>query len=235
MLALRVVKLDPSTNPAHGQPGHQHNSSGSSKKQKSAKKGGIWNVRIEPQQFTEDDMHYVWFYEGSQWKRNLYGLLALLAVVTVVLFPLWPYFLRRGVWYLSMGCLGLLGAFFGLAIIRLIIFIFTVAIGPQPGIWIFPNLFEDVGFVDSFIPFWAWDIPPPSKKKIITSEKAATTTNASPKIHQGKSTSSTTATPSKSSTPQQRLPEQTNETSKAPNAKTSSTTPTTSDNLAGLD
>jgi hypothetical protein len=67
-----------------------------------------------------------------------------------VMFPLWPSSMRVGVWYLSIGLLGLIGAFFGLAIIRLILWcitIFTV----KPGIWIFPNLFEDVGFV-SWLP-----------------------------------------------------------------------------------
>jgi len=153
MLALRVQKVDPN-NPAHGQPGHVH-SADEGKKSK-GKKGALWNVAIVPQQEAHDDFYYIWFYEGSQWRQKAYAGLALLAVFAVVMFPLWPYILRRGVWYLSMGCLGLLGLFFALAIVRLIIFAVTIAAGPQPGIWIFPNLFEDVGFFDSFKPTWAW-------------------------------------------------------------------------------
>lgn len=148
MLAIRVERLDPDNNPAHGQPGHQH---GAAK----GKKGAPWLVRIEQHQDTQDHLHYVWFYEGSQWMQKLYAVGALAAVIAVVLFPLWPYFMRRGVWYLSMGCLGLLGAFFGLAIVRLIFFLFSLVAIP-PGIWIYPNLFEDVGFFDSFKPMWAW-------------------------------------------------------------------------------
>jgi translocation protein SEC62 len=26
----------------------------------------------------------------------------------------------------------------------------------KPGVWLFPNLFADVGFIDSFIPVWGW-------------------------------------------------------------------------------
>jgi len=54
-----------------------------------------------------------------------------------------------------MAALGLLGAFFGLAIVRLILFLVTI-VAASPGIWLYPNLFEDVGFFDSFKPLWAW-------------------------------------------------------------------------------
>jgi translocation protein SEC62 len=67
-------------------------------------------------------------------------------MLAAVMFPLWPPVMRLGVWYLSIAMLGLLGAFFGLAIIRLIFYIITVVVA-SPGIWIFPQLFADVGVV----------------------------------------------------------------------------------------
>lgn len=67
-----------------------------------------------------------------------------------VMFPLWPVKLRIGVWYLSILALGLLGALIVLAIVRLIFWCITVVVAPK-AIWMFPNLFEDVGFV-SFAP-----------------------------------------------------------------------------------
>jgi translocation protein SEC62 len=73
-----------------------------------------------------------------------------------VMFPLWPPAMRLGVWYLSIAMLGLLGAFFGLAIIRLIFYIITVVIA-SPGIWIFPQLFADVGVVSRDIVFCIFD------------------------------------------------------------------------------
>jgi translocation protein SEC62 len=142
LLALRVTKLDED---AHE--GHNH------AKPKRVK--GLWTVKIEQHQDANDDNYYIWLYEGSQWKQKLYAAGALLVVIMVILFPLWPLFLRQGVWYLSMGMLGLIGLFFAMAIVRLILFIVTIFAAP-PGLWLYPNLFEDVGFFDSFRPVWAW-------------------------------------------------------------------------------
>lgn len=67
-----------------------------------------------------------------------------------VMFPLWPPTMRLGVWYLSIACLGLVGLFFAIAIVRLIFYIGSVLVA-SPGIWIFPKLFADVGFVSGII------------------------------------------------------------------------------------
>jgi translocation protein SEC62 len=142
LLALRVTKV-----PEDAHEGHNH------AKPKRVK--GLWTVKIEQHQDANDDNYYIWLYEGSQWKQKLYAVGALLLVIAVVLFPLWPLFLRQGVWYLSMGMLGLVGLFFAMAIVRLILFIITIFAAP-PGLWLYPNLFEDVGFFDSFRPVWAW-------------------------------------------------------------------------------
>ena len=143
LLALRVSKSDPHE-------GHGH---APSKPQKRVK--GLWTVKIEQQQDINDDLHYVWLYEGPQWRTKVYAVGALILIMTVVMFPLWPIKLRIGVWYLSMGFLGLLGLFFAMAIFRLILFCVTVFTVP-PGLWLYPNLFEDVGFFDSFRPVWGW-------------------------------------------------------------------------------
>ena len=143
MLALRVSKVGAD----HGHEGHSHG------KKKHVK--GLWDVRIEQQQDAADEMHYMWLYEGSQWKQKAYAGGALAVVFLVVLFPLWPLFMRQGVWYLSMGMLGLVGLFFVMAIFRAILYLITM-FTHAPGLWLFPNLFEDVGFFDSFRPGWAW-------------------------------------------------------------------------------
>ena len=69
-----------------------------------------------------------------------------LIMLAGVMFPLWPTMMRVGVWYLSIAMLSLLGLFFALAIVRLIFYVITVVVA-SPGIWIFPQLFADVGFV----------------------------------------------------------------------------------------
>ena len=143
LLALRVSKTDPHAGHNHAPPA----------KQKRTK--GLWTVKIEQQQDISEDLHYVWLYEGPQWKQKLYAGGALAAILAAVMFPLWPVKLRIGVWYLSMGMLGLIGLFFVMAIFRLILFCATVFTVP-PGLWLYPNLFEDVGFFDSFRPVWGW-------------------------------------------------------------------------------
>lgn len=142
MLALRVSKTDPHE-------GHNH------AKSKEKRTKGLWTVKIEQQQDFDPMMYYVWLIEGSQWKVMMWAGLALCAVLALVLFPLWPLKMRLGVWYLSVGMMGLIGLFFAMAIFRLILFVITFFLVP-PGLWLYPNLFEDVGFFDSFKPLWGW-------------------------------------------------------------------------------
>lgn len=153
LLALRVSKIDPDKGNGHGKP---------AKRVK-----GLWTVKVEQHQEVQDPEHYIWLYEGPQWKQKLYAAGALVILMALVLFPLWPIKLRLGVWYLSMGMLGLIGLFFAMSIFRLILFCVTVFTVP-PGLWLYPNLFEDVGFFDSFRPVWGWQevgfispLPPP--------------------------------------------------------------------------
>ncbi|EPQ26619.1 uncharacterized protein PFL1_05940 [Pseudozyma flocculosa PF-1] len=127
-------------------------------------------VQVNPQQMFSPDMYYAWLFEGSQLGLKLAGVGMVVVMLAGVMFPLWPPSMRLGVWYLSIGVLGLIGLFFAIAIVRLIFWVISLVV-LRPGVWIFPNLFEDVGFVDSFIPLWAWDVPPPKKEK--KSKKAA--------------------------------------------------------------
>jgi len=122
------------------------------------------NLQIISEQMFSPDEYYAWFFEGSQWTTYAGGILMVAIMLSGVMFPLWPPIMRLGVWYLSIGMLGLIGLFFAIAIVRLILYIITVIVA-SPGIWIFPQLFADVGFVDSFIPLWEWDLPKKKSKK----------------------------------------------------------------------
>jgi translocation protein SEC62 len=149
-----------------------------------AKGPSIKMLQVNQMQAFNTEDYYVWLLEGSQFKSVLGGIGLVAVILAGVMFPLWPNSLRVGVWYLSMAMLGVIGLFFGLAIFRLIFYVITIVVA-KPGIWIFPNLFADVGFVrpavldqalavltklllqiDSFIPGWDWDLPPPKKKKV---------------------------------------------------------------------
>jgi len=131
-------------------------------------------LSIVNQQLFAPEEYYAWFYEGSQWTTYAGGLAMVAVMLGGVMFPLWPPIMRLGVWYLSIGMLGLIGLFFGIAFVRLIFYIITVVVA-SPGIWIFPKLFADVGFVESFIPLWEWDLPKKKgkKKKSEKDEKAS--------------------------------------------------------------
>ncbi|KAJ2665684.1 Translocation protein S62 [Coemansia sp. RSA 1200] len=119
-------------------------------------------MRINPVQSFEEEAYYAWLYEGSQLMIILGGIGVVAVVLAGVMFPLWPAVLRNGTWYLSMLALGLLGLLFVTAIIRLIVYVATVLVAPQ-GLWIFPNLFEDVGFFESFVPLYGWEQPKNAK------------------------------------------------------------------------
>lgn len=101
------------------------------------------------QMFRSEDL-FAWFYEGPMWTTYLGGLAMVAVLLAGVMFPLWPPTLRLGVWYLSIGVLGLIGVFIAIAILRLIFYIITVVVAP-PGIWVFPKLFADVGVVSHLI------------------------------------------------------------------------------------
>jgi len=175
LLALRVSKIDAAAGGTDN--GHGHSHGGGAKPAKRIK--GLWTVRIEQQQEVRDELYYAWFYEGPQWKTTIMAIGVLIVLLAIVMFPLWPHFMRLGVWYLSMCALGILGLFFLMAIFRLILFCVTYIAVP-PGLWLYPNLFEDVGFFDSFRPVWAWHkIKKPKQKKAKKEEEAVAATSAS--------------------------------------------------------
>ncbi|KAH8884762.1 Sec62 family protein translocation protein [Thozetella sp. PMI_491] len=194
MLALRVSKIDPHE-------GHDH----PPKKGKRVK--GQWTVKIEPQQEAKEELYYVWLWEGSQVMRKVYAGLALVAIFAVVLYPLWPLFLRQGVYYLSWGFLGFLGLFFAMAIFRVILFCVTYFVA-SPGLWLFPNLWEDVSVVESFKPVWAWhETAGKKKKKKSSSSKASAHAQATFSATSGQpapATATTTATDTQINTAQPR-------------------------------
>lgn len=142
------------------------------------------------------DCYFMWNYTPPNPFLWLYSILGLIVVFGVVLFPLWPSWMRGGVWYLSTGLLILIGAFFGLAIIRLIIYLITlVAMTRQ--FWLFPNLFADCGVIDSFKPLYGWEDSETKHHKHHKHVKHPTKgKSSSPAVHTtGASTKQTTAKP----------------------------------------
>ena len=102
-----------------------------------------------------DDALYAWVFESSQFWTLLGALGLLLASFGIVMYPLWPASMRNISWYFMMLLVAFLVFLIVISIIRLIVFGITYFM-LSPGIWIFPNLYEDVSFIDSFIPLWDW-------------------------------------------------------------------------------
>lgn len=110
---------------------------------------------------------FAWVYEPSGLSNIIIAVVLLLAVVGIVMYPIWPYRLQRGVWYLLMTAMVFVSLIFLLGIIRLIVFSVTFFIA-KPGWWLFPNLFEDCGFFESFQPVGCWhgeDVRPARLRK----------------------------------------------------------------------
>jgi len=153
-------------------------------------------VQIVPQQTIEPDLYYAWFYDGPQWTTYAGGFVMVAVILIGVMFPLWPPIMRLGAYYLSLLFFALIGLFFAIAIFRLIFYIITVIVA-SPGIWIFPKLFADVGFVESFIPLWEWDLPPKKKKRKVKGDKSEKIMNGLKSgISTGSEASLSTPTPS---------------------------------------
>ena len=102
-----------------------------------------------------DDALYAWVLPSSQFWALLGAFGLLVGILSLAMFPLWPSSMKGLSWYVFMACLCFLGLLVITSIVRLILFGITYIAKP-PGIWLFPNLFEDVSFIDSFIPLWDW-------------------------------------------------------------------------------
>ena len=109
------------------------------------------------------DCYYAWNFNPPNPLMPLYSILAVIAIFTVILFPLWPLWMRKGVWYLSTSLLVFVATFFTIAIVRLIIYLITLATMSRQ-FWLFPNLFADCGVLESFKPLYGWEDPAKPKK-----------------------------------------------------------------------
>merc|ERR1711976_1082463 len=134
-------------------------------------------VRLEmhyDQVFLDGNDAYVWLYDPTPWYYYLAGTGIVLTIIAVCLFPLWPMEMRQGVYYLSVAAAGFLVFIIVLAIIKYILFVlmFILTAGKLK-LWIFPNLTEDVGFFESFVPVYVYTYDKPKKDKDSDDEESS--------------------------------------------------------------
>ncbi|XP_064641965.1 translocation protein SEC62-like [Lineus longissimus] len=120
----------------------------------------------DDQFFCDGEEVFVWIYDPVNVKTFIIGLFLVLGSIGVCLFPLWPPEVRQGVYYLSLAAAAFVGFILVLAIIRSVMFciIWAVTMGKHH-FWLFPNLMEDVGIIDSFKPLYKHDFMEKEKKE----------------------------------------------------------------------
>jgi len=134
-------------------------------------------IRLEmhyDQVFLDGNDAYVWLYDPTPWYYYIAGAGIVLGIIAVCLFPLWPMEMRQGVYYLSVAAAGFLVFIIVLAIIKYILFVilFILTAGKLK-FWIFPNLTEDVGFFESFVPVYVYTYDKPKKDKDSDDEESS--------------------------------------------------------------
>lgn len=104
---------------------------------------------------------YVWVFDPTPFWKQCVGVLIVLGTIGGCLFPLWPDWLRLGVYYLSLTGIILFGLFLGIALARTILFaIICVCSLGRHYLWVLPNLLEECGFFESFQPFYTYEYVP---------------------------------------------------------------------------
>ncbi|KAK6052316.1 translocation protein Sec62 [Cooperia oncophora] len=131
------------------------------KKKKKKVKLEVHDVQV----FNDDKDVYVWVFDPTPLYKKIIGLCMVLGTIVGCLFPLWPMWLRQGVYYLSLAGISLFGVIVVVAILRTILFgIIWLATMGQHKLWILPNLTEDCGFFESFQPWYTYEYCPRDKK-----------------------------------------------------------------------
>ncbi|EJW04745.1 hypothetical protein EDEG_01035 [Edhazardia aedis USNM 41457] len=104
--------------------------------------------------FKKEDS-YIWISEGSQLLNLIISICVIIGCLLIAMFQMWPSKIRGYSVYVAYLMMGFIGFMLFLGVLRLVIFSITFFSNP-PGIWLFPNLFADVGFFESFVPVWEY-------------------------------------------------------------------------------
>uniref|UniRef100_A0A1I8A368 Translocation protein SEC62 n=1 Tax=Steinernema glaseri TaxID=37863 RepID=A0A1I8A368_9BILA len=126
-------------------------------------------VEQSDQYFADSNDVYIWVFDPTPLYKKIIGGLIIIGCLLGCLFPLWPHWLRLGVYYLSIVGISAFGVLIGVAVARTILFaIIWIATLGRHKLWILPNLTEDCGFFESFQPFYSYEYCP---KQSVTKDK----------------------------------------------------------------
>lgn len=114
-----------------------------------------WPKKLIPKRDgrANDKIFMTWLIPKDAKRLSLFLILAIIAGLLIMLFPIWPVSIKLVIWYISFYLLVFL---VGLIIVRAIVWTAFFIIGFD--FWIFPNLLEDTYYIlDTFRPFLSWD------------------------------------------------------------------------------
>jgi len=110
-------------------------------------------VRVMKQQAWDEMGYYVWVWDGNPFWNNVFQIAMVVIFILVTCFPIWPDFMKLGLWYISVT---LLVVMFVFLTIRFLLFLFVWIFGFE--FWILPNLFdESLTVVESFKPVFMFE------------------------------------------------------------------------------
>lgn len=167
----RKKKSGQQTPSATPKPGAEEPAAGTSESKPEVKRKFKLEMADE-QKFEDSSEPFVWVYDPTSTKTYIIGSLLIFGAIGICLFPLWPSQVREGVYYLSLTGASFLGAILALAVLKYIVFgaVWAATFG-RVHFWLLPNLTEDVGFLESFVP--VYKIVDSNKKNTTTAEASA--------------------------------------------------------------
>ena len=112
-------------------------------------------VDIHPGLSLEATDMYAWSETQTSYAILFYAFASAALIIVLVLFQIWPDWLKRSIGYLRYPIGGFIAFILLLAFIRLIVFSLTYLTCNRT-LWLFPNLFADCGFFESFVPAYQW-------------------------------------------------------------------------------
>lgn len=113
------------------------------------------SVDLQPGKTLSANDLYIWAEEETNHWHILVGVLIVLAILLLVMFQMWPWWLRRLVSYSKYPIGGFIVFLFVMGVVRAVVFAMTYFTHP-PGLWLLPNLFAECGFFESFVPAYSW-------------------------------------------------------------------------------
>ncbi|SCU94792.1 LANO_0E08152g1_1 [Lachancea nothofagi CBS 11611] len=115
------------------------------------------NLLLSEKATLQPDEYYTWNYNPKTLTDYLLVAGIVVGILAFVCYPLWPASMRRVVYYVSLALLALIGLFFAVAILRFFVYLLSLATySEKGGFWLFPNLFEDCGVLESFKPLYGF-------------------------------------------------------------------------------